>query len=146
MELTQEQLETIVAKAAETGAKAGADAAIKSLPTINAAGVQVTRDESETPFASMGAQLFAVKQATLTQGRELAPRLKALNIKQLGANELVGSEGGFLLEPSFVAGLLTPLHDSGPFSSRTSKLPIGPNANGVTVRGVDETSRATGSP
>jgi HK97 family phage major capsid protein len=75
----------------------------------------------------------------------MAERLKALNIKQLGANELIGSEGGFLLEPSFVAELLKPLHDAGPFSSRAAKLSIGPNANGITVRAVDETSRATGS-
>ena len=141
MELTQEQLEEIVAQAG----RSGADAAIKSLPTVNAAGVQVTLDEADRPFQNFGAQLSAVKQATLTQGRELAPRLKALNIKALGANELVGSEGGFLLEPSFAANLLTPVHDTGPFSSRAAKLPIGPNANGVTVRAVDETNRAAGS-
>jgi len=141
MELTQEQIDSMVVEAG----KKGAEAAIKSLPTVNSAGVAVIHDEADTPFVNMGAQLEAVKQATLTQGRQLAPRLKALNIKQLGANELVGSEGGFLLEPSFVAGLLTPLHDSGPFSSRAAKLSIGPNANGVTVRAVDETNRATGS-
>ncbi len=141
MELTQEQLDKIV----EEAGKSGGAAAIKALPTINAAGVQVTHAEEDTPFSSMGAFLGAVKTATLTQGRELAPRLKALNIKALGANELVGSEGGFLLEPSFVAELLKPLHDTGPFSSRAAKLAIGPNANGVIVRAVDETSRATGS-
>jgi len=141
MELTQEQLDAVVAQAG----KAGADAAIKSLPTINSAGVAVTHDEADTPFKSIGEQLAAVKTATLTQGRELAPRLKALNIKALGANELVGSEGGFLLEPAFVDGLLTPLHDTGPFSSRAAKLSIGPNSNGLTVRAVDETNRATGS-
>ena len=141
MELTQEQLDAVVAQAG----KAGADAAIKALPTINQAGVQVTHDEADTPFMSMGEYLSAVKSATLTQGRDLAPRLKALNLKATGLGELVGSEGGFLLEPSFVAGLLTPLHDAGPFSSRAAKLAIGPNANGVTVRAVDETSRAAGS-
>jgi HK97 family phage major capsid protein len=140
-ELTQDQLDTLLAQAG----KAGADAAIKSLPSVNAAGVQVVHDEADNPFKSMGDQLFAVKQATLTQGRELAPRLRALNIKALGANELVGSEGGFLLEPSFVAGLLSPLHDTGPFSSRAAKLQIGPNSNGITVRAVDETSRADSS-
>lgn len=142
MELTQEQLDTMVAAAG----KAGAEAAIKSLPTINSAGVVVTRDEADTPFASMGAQLSAVIEATLSQGRTLAPRLKALTMgKALGANELVGSEGGFLLEPTFVSGLLTPLHDTGPFSSRAAKLAIGPNSNGITVRAVDEISRAAGS-
>jgi HK97 family phage major capsid protein len=49
------------------------------------------------------------------------------------------------LEPSFVAGLLSPLHDTGPFSSRAAKLQIGPNSNGITVRAVDETSRADSS-
>lgn len=141
MDLTQEQLDALLAEAG----KAGADAAMKSLPSVNAAGVQVVHDEADTPFASFGMQLAAVKTATLTQGRELTPRLKALNIKQLGANELVGSEGGWLLEPSFVAELLKPMHEAGPFSSRAAKLSIGPNANGVTVRAVDETSRATGS-
>jgi HK97 family phage major capsid protein len=141
MELTQEQLDSMIEEAGKKGAKA----AIESLPTVNSAGVQVTHDEADNPFARLGDQLEAVKQATLTQGRVLAPRLKALNIKQLGANELVGSEGGFFLEPSFVASLLKPLHETGPFSSRCAKRPIGPNANGVTVRAVDETSRADGS-
>ena len=141
MELTQDQLDTFAAAAG----KAGADAALKALPTINASGVQVTHDESDTPFGNFGLQLGAVKQATLTQGRECAPRLKALNVKATGMGELIGSEGGFLLEPSFAAELLKPLHDAGPFSSRCAKLPIGPNSNGVTVRAVDETSRATGS-
>lgn len=142
MELTQEKFEKIEALGNQIDSL---EAMIKSLPTINQAGVAVTHDEADTPFKSFGDQLEAVKQATLTQGRSLAPRLKSLNIKQLGANELVGSEGGFLLEPSFVAGLLTPMHDTGPFSSRAAKLSIGPNANGVTVRAVDETNRATGS-
>ena len=142
MEITQEQFDKITSVVDKIDKF---ETTIKSLPTVNSAGVQVTHDEADTPFKNMGDQLEAVKQATLTQGRNLAPRLKALNIKQLGANELVGSEGGFLLEPSFVAGLLTPLHDTGPFSSRAAKLSIGPNANGVTVRAVDETNRATGS-
>ena len=141
MELTQEQLDQLVAAAGASGA----EAALKALPPIVTANVAVTRDEADVPFAKMGDQLLAVKQATLTQGRELVPRLKALNIKALGANELVGSEGGFLLEPSFVEQLLTPLHESGPFSSRANQLAIGPNANGVIVRAIDETDRATGS-
>ena len=153
MELTQEQLDQIIAsvttksvEAAGIASKSIVENALKALPTFDKAGyVQVTHDEADTPFKSLGDMLGAVKQATLTQGRELAPRLKALNLKALGANELVGSEGGFLLEPSFVATLLTPLHDAGPFSSRAAKLPIGPNSNGLTVRAVDETSRASGS-
>jgi len=140
---------------AQTAARADAKAYIeafgeelkKAMPATIKAGmsVQVTHDEADNPFKSMGEQMVAIKQATLTQGRELAPRLKALNIKSLGANELIGSEGGFLLEPNFAEQLLLPLHSTGAYSSRAAKLPIGPNSNGITVRAVDETSRVAGS-
>jgi HK97 family phage major capsid protein len=148
MELTQEQfdkvLEATMAKSAEI-AKDVTEAALKALPVYadKAGFVQVTHDEADTPFQSFGEQLGAVKMATLSQGRDLHPRLNA--IKQLGANETIGSEGAWLLEPTFAQALLTPLHDVGPFSSRAAKLAIGPNSNGVIMRAVDETSRATGS-
>jgi HK97 family phage major capsid protein len=118
----------------------------RTLPAAMKAGynVTVTHDEADTPFASIGAQMEAIKNATLTQGRELAPRLKALNIKALGANELIGAEGGFMLEPTFAAGILAPLHDTGPFSSRANKIAIGPNSNGITIRAIDETNRTAG--
>jgi HK97 family phage major capsid protein len=145
MELTQRTQEEYDELLAEAGRK-GAEAALKSLPSINQDGVQVTHDEADTPFESFAVQLDAIKAATLTQGRELAPRLKALNVKAaLGANELVGSEGGFLLEPTFAEGILTPMHEMGPFSNRANRLAIGANSNSLTVRAVDETSRATGS-
>ena len=140
--LTQEQLDTIVASAG----KAGADAAIKALPTINAeGGVEVILDEADRPFQTLGDQLMAVKSATLSQGRQTHPRLAALNMKATGMNELVGSEGGFLVETSFVNLLLKPLHETGPFSSRVDRLPVGPNSNGIIVHSVDETNRALGS-
>jgi HK97 family phage major capsid protein len=142
MELTQEQLDTLVASAG----KAGADAAIAALPTINAdGGVEVTHAEEDTPFQTLGDQLMAVKSATLSQGRVTAPRLTALNMKATGMNELVGSEGGFLVETTFVNAMLKPLHETGAFSSRVDRLPVGPNSNGIIVNAVDETSRETGS-
>src|SRR3990167_10685547 len=144
MEMTEDKFQELMT----TAVSQGVSEAMQKLPAINAAGVavSVTHDEADTPFQRMGDQLTAVKKATLTQGRDLEPRLKALNIKfALGANELIGSEGGFLLEPNFAAELLKPLHDSGPFSSRVAKLAVGPNSNGITVRAVDETSRADGS-
>jgi HK97 family phage major capsid protein len=137
--------------AARADAKAYMDTFVeefkKAMPaTIKAGmGATVTHDEADTPFQRIGDEMKAVQQATLTQGRELAPRLKALNLKALGTNELIGSEGGFLLEPAFATDILTPLHDAGPFSSRVNRIPIGPNANGITVRAVDEVSRVAGS-
>ena len=141
MELTQEQLDAMLATA---GTK-GAEAALKNLPSINAAGVQVVHDEGDTPFQRMGDELLAVKAASLSQRNEIHPRLKALSLKALGSNELIGSEGGFLLEPTFAAVILTPLHDTGPFSSRVTPIPTGINSNSLTIRAVDETDRASGS-
>ena len=141
-----DKIEKMVVENVEKATASALGSFAQKFTTTNPGGfVEVTQAPEDIPFKTLGDQLAAVKTATLSQGRQVADRLKALNIKQLGVNELVGSEGGFLLEPSFVAELLKPLHDAGPFSSRAAKLSIGANSNGVTVRAVDETSRATGS-
>ena len=139
-------LQKLVDEASEKAAASAVAAFAQKLTTTNSGGfVEVKEDPADRPFKSMGEQLEAVKTATLSQGRKMHDRLTALNVKQLGANELVGSEGGFLLEPTFIGEILKPLHETGPFSSKAAKLAIGPNSNGVTVRAIDETSRAEGS-
>lgn len=110
------------------------------------AGFQVTGDEADralagNPFKSLGEQLTAVKRHYT--GYETDARLKAL--KATGASEGIGSEGGFLLQPTFTDTLLMPMHEAGPFSSRVRRLPVGANSNSGVLYGVDETSRATGS-
>lgn len=145
-EMTEEKVdyEKMVSEAAEkAAAKAIADFAQK-LPS-GPGTFQVTVAEEDRPFTELGDELKAVQVATISQGRQLDPRLKRLDIKQLGANELIGSEGGFLLEPTFAGELLKPLHEEGPFSSKVRKFPIGPNSNSLSVNAVDEASRATGS-
>jgi len=66
-------------------------------------------------------------------------------LKATGANEGVGSDGGFLLQPTFTDSILMPMHETGPFSARVRRLPVGANSNSGVLYGVDETSRATGS-
>lgn len=109
------------------------------------AGFQVVADEADralagNPFKSLGEQLTAVKR--YAQGYEDV-RLRAL--KATGANEGVGSDGGFLLQPTFTDSILMPMHETGPFSARVRRLPVGANSNSGVLYGVDETSRATGS-
>ena len=151
MKMAELDEKTAMLEAAKSAAKDYVDTFVtevkRSFPSEMKAAfnVAVTHDEADTPFTRIGDELKAVQRATLTQGRELAPRLKALNMKALGTNELIGSEGGFLLEPSFAQEILQPMHESGAYSSRVQNIPIGAQANGITVRAVDETSRVTGS-
>ena len=92
-------------------------------------------------FSSFGEQLQAVKKAYVSNGRDTDMRLYATT----GSIEGVGSAGGFLLQEDFNSVLLVPMHERGAFSSRVARLPVGNNAASGVVRGVDETSRATGS-
>lgn len=92
-------------------------------------------------FASFGEQLQKVKAAYVSNFQDVDRRLWATT----GQIEGVGSAGGFLLQEDFNSVLLKPMHDTGAFSSRVARLPVGNGAASGVVRGVDETSRATGS-
>jgi len=61
----------------------------------------------------------------------------------LGAGQ--PSDGGFLLQPNFVAGLWQRAYDGSDLLQRCFKVPIGDNNDSVKINGIDETSRATGS-
>jgi HK97 family phage major capsid protein len=145
MELTEEKLTEIMSAAAEQGAKKALD----SLPveTKSPGTVTVTLDEGDRPFQSFGEQLIAVKNFEVTRGQNYDRRLAKYSVKSevKVQNELVGSEGGFLVQQDFATQLLLPIHEQGPFSSRARRLPIGNNANSGTIPGVNETSRVTGS-
>jgi len=134
-----DQLVSVVGELAQT-VKTLAEGPIKST------GFQVVADEADralagNPFKSLGDQLVAVKRHA--QGYDGDVRLKAL--KATGASEGVGSDGGFLLQPTFTDTLLMPMHDTAPFSARVRRLPVGANSNSGVLYGVDETSRANGS-
>lgn len=105
--------------------------------------VEVTRDEAEAPFASLGEFLVAVAQAS-TPGHRVDPRLNLL-AAPTGASEGVPSAGGFLVEKDLIGGLLTPTYESAVFASRCRRFPVGANSNGIKIKTVDETTRVAGS-
>jgi HK97 family phage major capsid protein len=124
--------------------KAGLDAE----PATKAAGhLIVTEDETDKqaarPWKSLGEQMLAVRAATMFPHR-MDERLKAQKAI-LGASEGVPSDGGFLVQQDFAAEIFRIAHDTGAILQRTRRIPIGPNANGIKINAVDETSRATGS-
>jgi HK97 family phage major capsid protein len=62
-----------------------------------------------------------------------------------GQGELIPSEGGFLVQPQFAQEILANMHETGQVMSRCRQITIGPNANALVFRAIDETSRAAGS-
>jgi len=98
----------------------------------------VILDEADKKFGSFGEQLRAVVIAA-QEGR-IDPRLKAT-----GLSEGVPSDGGYLVQTDFATELITRVYETGQVASRCKKVKISPNANGLKMYGIDETSRATGS-
>ena len=131
----------------EGAAKKAVEAVKAAEPAKDTAGVVVTHDPGDNKFDSLAENAKAIKNATLNQGRNIDPRLLRLEdaVKATGASEAIPSEGGYLLEPTLVAEILQPMHESGVFTSKVRKMPVGANSNSGYINGVDETSRVAGS-
>lgn len=136
-------------KSQAAATKAVADV-LDKLPEVKAkmnATVEVTRDEADTPFKSLGENLSAIaKFATKGESHPRIRGLKAMEFKAaLGSNEAIPSQGEFLLEPTITRTLLQNIHESGVFTQDVQRLPVGPNSNSGWIPGIDETSRVAGS-
>ena len=134
----QTELDTMKAKWAKLEAE----------PATNKAGhLTVTQDETDKAakeqFANLGEQLKAIRQAALNP-HEIEFRLKAQKAV-LGSNEGQSSDGGFLVQSSFLAGIKEKMHAESILASRCDSQTVGPEANGLKINVLDETSRATGS-
>jgi HK97 family phage major capsid protein len=152
-------LAELVKNEAATAAKAAVDSVLDNLPEVKAklnGTVQVTEDPADRPFKNVADQLQAIKN--LSAGR-VDPRMKRIQAKSLewlagapdekkallGSNEIIPSQGEFLLEPTISAEFLKPLHEEGPLTQFARRMPVGPNSINGWINGIDETSRATGS-
>lgn len=100
--------------------------------------------EATRPFANLGDQLISIMEAELG-GATPDPRLLGINAAATGSGGNVPSDGGFLLQPEFSSEILRRVYDLGEVVSRVRRRPIGPNADGLKLNAVDETSRVTGS-
>ena len=91
-----------------------------------------------------GEFLMAVARAGMGHG--LDPRLvQATEERQTGLNAGVGSEGGFLVKTDFSTELIKRTYDLAALANRVRKIGVSANANGLSMYGIDESSRATGS-
>ncbi len=97
-----------------------------------------------TRFGSFGEQLCAIRDAASASGMlNIDPRLIQAAIT--GSGTTIGSEGGFLVQEDFASEILRLSHQGSEIVSRVRKIPIGPNADGLTLNAIAESSRATGS-
>ncbi|WP_132254728.1 phage major capsid protein [Methylobacterium segetis] len=103
----------------------------------------------QSRFSSLGEQMMAIARAGMPGGAgHVDPRLQAVgsfNAGPTGMSEGIAADGGFLVQTDFSNELLQQTYESGEIASRVRRIPIGPNANGLRINGVDETSRANGS-
>jgi HK97 family phage major capsid protein len=109
--------------------------------------------EPPTPFADLGEFMTTVRTSTIRakQGAKADDRLLSIqNWHQTlaatqGANETVGSDGGYFVQTDISNDLQRRVYETGLLSRRARRIPVGPNANGIKINVVDERSRATGS-
>ncbi len=100
----------------------------------------------DAPWASFGEFLHAVAAAAAPQGRfpgagQVDPRLMAAS----GMSAGVGADGGFLVRTDFSTELLAKAMTESLIWSSARPITIGPDADGVELPFIDETSRANGS-
>jgi HK97 family phage major capsid protein len=109
--------------------------------------VTVERDEAERPFKNFGEQLLAIMDAetAVAEGKTIDQRLIALNTKATGGSALIGSDGGFLIQPDFTQAVMKRMNEVGQLARKVQHIPVSANADSVEIPYVDETSRATGS-
>ena len=89
--------------------------------------------------AAFGEFLLAIRNQRL--GGPVDPRLMAA---AQGAGEAVDADGGFLVAQDMILDL-TKAINSGAVLSRVRRFPLKVGSNGITIRVIDETSRADGS-
>jgi HK97 family phage major capsid protein len=120
------------------------DSAVVAAPVV-----KITKDENDDENGvvqvykgrgSFGAFLQDVKRQADT-GR-CSDRLEKLRAAT-GANETIGSDGGFLIQPDHADMLFTASKDSGTLAARCLSVPV--SGNSTTINLVDETSLADGS-
>tara|TARA_R110000787_G_scaffold104030_2_gene210733 strand:+ start:1499 stop:2821 length:1323 start_codon:yes stop_codon:yes gene_type:complete len=98
---------------------------------------------AEQPFVNLGEQLKAIHSMRTNAGSpDVHARLMAA---AQGSGESVDSDGGYLLQPDFKSAIESRMFENGEILSRCREIKCGPNSNAVTLKVVDDTSRATGS-
>lgn len=144
-DMEENELTALLEKTAATAAEQAVKKYAESLPDIKAGYMTQVKDEADralegNPFKSYGEFLQAVATGT-TRPQAIDQRL--LPLKATGLNEAIPSQGGFLVPPTYAAGIWDKMYNTGELLRRMAPAPI--SGNSVVRNIVDETSRANGS-
>ena len=108
-------------------------------------GIEMGNGPEDRKFVSIGECARAIIQASQPHSR-VDPRLVGMNHRAAtGLGESVPADGGFLLEESYASEIMRRVYDSSPIINACRKITIGSNSNSITLKAVDESSRADGS-
>jgi HK97 family phage major capsid protein len=116
--------------------------ALKDLPAQDGIhlNIQVDPEGKDKPFKSMGEQMHAIMNHETGKGSEESHnRLKAA----AGSNELVDSEGGFLVQQDFTEQLQQNAQETGVIASRVSTQEV--SGNGLKWNELDDYDRTKGN-
>lgn len=111
-----------------------------STPIIQVRDLAADKPWGTDTGAAFGEFLMAVKNAKVNGITD--PRLYRAAAQ--GAGEAVDSDGGYLVGQDMIVDLTKEIN-AGALLSRIPRIPLKAGSNGVTMRVVNETSRATGS-
>lgn len=101
----------------------------------------IQKEADKKEWRGFGEFLGAVVRAATGHGVDQ----RLVESRQLGLNEGVPSEGGFMVQTDHVTELLKRTYELGALASRVRRIGVSANANGLTINAINETSRATGS-
>ena len=146
-------IEQIEAKKGEIDFALRAQSAFSAEPNAR---VEVIQDSADKPWEGttdaerIGTMLQAVARAKMPSGINLGGRPTGVVDRRLfgaasGANEAVPSEGGFLVGTDFLTTIMQKVYAPNVLPGMCSRIPVGANANGVSIPMIDESSRANGS-
>ncbi len=151
MEMNKEELQELISTATANAAEEAIKAFVAAQPSETDGGIEVIGDEADralegNAFKSMGEFLFAVRDAANVPS-QIDKRLLPLKTASgaTGLAETQPTAGGFLVQPTFSAGLFERMNPTGSLLSLFSIDGIGPNSNSMVYNAEDETSRADGS-
>ena len=133
-DMTNEEIQALIAQTSEATIKAY-EAKLAAEPAINPAGVALSQPATvkaqPEPFKSFGEQLDAIRRAS-TPGYSIDRRLAEMKAIS-GMSETVTEDGGYLVQTDFATELLRITHETGLLASRVRHIPVGANANGLTI-------------
>lgn len=128
--------------------KIGAAAAAAASGQANTAVDPNQQQANQQKWASFGEFLGAVARSAITGSMD---RRLTQPAASTGANEAIGSDGGFLVNTDFATTLLKNAYNNsvilngGPGYSGVTRIPLSANSNGININALAEASRADGS-